>query len=278
MLWKKKQEKVGDDVNVEPSHEGKNQDIEAHGMEDDQLAPLGTHKAVKEYVNVQPELELSHKGKNPIVEAHGIKKIDTHLINSELENTSLPSLKKKKKKQKGKKPSSKGKNIESSFSRCTQVGGGDFLQVVESLALSRPFSDKRLKEHNTSKPNMRVEIVDNGTWFFVLASDGYEESKGCIFLFESIILYEQQNDILANVGHSLERILVYPLYHTQTYGLSLGERLHSLKHFFHTHASYLSVLNDLLPDGITLLSIHIRVGGAEITLIRLGIQLKASFF
>ena len=34
---------------------------------------------------------------------------------------------------------------------------------------------------------------------------------------------------------SVERILGYPLNHTQTAGLSVGERLHSLKHSFQTH-------------------------------------------
>lgn len=75
----------------------------------------------------------------------------------------------------------------------------------------------------------------------------------------------------------IERILGYPLNHTQADGFSLAERLLSLKHCFQTDtlAYHLSVLKSLFPGGLTLLSIYSGVGGAEITLHRLGIHLKS---
>ncbi|KAA8527972.1 hypothetical protein F0562_035159 [Nyssa sinensis] len=75
----------------------------------------------------------------------------------------------------------------------------------------------------------------------------------------------------------LECILGYPLHHTQSTDFSLTERLLSLKHCFQTDtlAYHLSVLKSLVPGGLTVLSIYSGIGGAEITLHRLGIHLKA---
>ncbi|XP_028095774.1 probable inactive DNA (cytosine-5)-methyltransferase DRM3 [Camellia sinensis] len=74
----------------------------------------------------------------------------------------------------------------------------------------------------------------------------------------------------------LERILGYPLNHTRDSELSLKERLQSLKHSFQidTLGYHLSVLKSLYPGGLTVLSIYSGIGGAEISLHRLGIRLK----
>ncbi|KAM7467211.1 hypothetical protein LguiB_014773 [Lonicera macranthoides] len=74
----------------------------------------------------------------------------------------------------------------------------------------------------------------------------------------------------------LERILGYPVHHTQATGFGLAERLQSLKHCFQTDTLgyHISALKSLFPDGIRVLSIYSGVGGAEITLNRLGICLK----
>ncbi|PWA84093.1 S-adenosyl-L-methionine-dependent methyltransferases superfamily protein [Artemisia annua] len=91
------------------------------------------------------------------------------------------------------------------------------------------------------------------------------------------LMWVGRNRLAPLEPESVERILGYPLNYTQTDGLSVGERLHSLKHSFQTHTLgyHLSVLKSLFPDGITLLSIYSGVGGAEITLNLLGIRLKA---
>ncbi|KAM0031884.1 putative DNA (cytosine-5-)-methyltransferase [Helianthus debilis subsp. tardiflorus] len=82
---------------------------------------------------------------------------------------------------------------------------------------------------------------------------------------------------LAPLGpESVERILGYPLHHTEADGMSAGERLQSLKHSFQTDTLgyHLSVLKSMYPEGISVLSIYSGVGGAEITMNRLGIRLK----
>lgn len=75
----------------------------------------------------------------------------------------------------------------------------------------------------------------------------------------------------------LERILGYPINHTKNPDMSVIERLESLRNCFQTDTLgyHLSVLKPLHPGGITLLSLYSGIGGAEVTLHRLGIYLKA---
>ncbi|GJN36147.1 hypothetical protein PR202_gb24986 [Eleusine coracana subsp. coracana] len=74
----------------------------------------------------------------------------------------------------------------------------------------------------------------------------------------------------------LERILGYPNNHTDLFGLSQQERFAALKFAFQTDtlAYLLSVLKDKYPSGMRVLSIYSGIGGAEVTLHRLGIRLK----
>lgn len=108
-----------------------------------------------------------------------------------------------------------------------------------------------------------------------------------------LLSFEQQREILHQcrllnlvwVGQNklepvepeyLERILGYPLNHTQAAENSLLERLQSLRYCFQTDALgyHLSVLKSMYPGGLTLLSIFSGIGGAEIALHRLGIHLR----
>lgn len=108
-----------------------------------------------------------------------------------------------------------------------------------------------------------------------------------------LLTSEQQRNILHHcrslnlmwVGHNklgpiapecLESILGYPLNHTQAYS-SLIERLQSLRYCFQTDTLgyHLSVLKSMYPQGLTVLSIFSGIGGAEVSLHRLGIRLKA---
>ncbi|WJX90786.1 DNA (cytosine-5)-methyltransferase [Trifolium repens] len=75
----------------------------------------------------------------------------------------------------------------------------------------------------------------------------------------------------------LERILGYPLNHTQSADCDLTERLQLLKYCFQTDTLgyHLSVLKPIFPNGLTLLSIFSGIGGAEVALHRLGIKIKA---
>lgn len=82
---------------------------------------------------------------------------------------------------------------------------------------------------------------------------------------------------LAPIGPAhVERILGCPVDHTRAPGFSLTERLLALKHCFQidTLAYRLSGLKSRFPEGLTVLSIHSGLGGVEIALHRLGIQLK----
>ncbi|CAL1412918.1 unnamed protein product [Linum trigynum] len=74
----------------------------------------------------------------------------------------------------------------------------------------------------------------------------------------------------------LEIMLGYPLNHTEDSGVSLADRLQSLKYSFQIDALgyHLSSLKSLLPQGITMLSLSTGIGGAEVALHRLGVQLK----
>ncbi|XP_052203885.1 probable inactive DNA (cytosine-5)-methyltransferase DRM3 isoform X3 [Diospyros lotus] len=111
--------------------------------------------------------------------------------------------------------------------------------------------------------------------------------------YKGLLSVEKQRDVLHQcrtlnllwVGHHklgpvepehLEQILGYPLQHTHASGFGLKERLESLKHSFQTDTLgyHLSVLKFLFPEGLTVLSIYSGIGGAEISLHRLGIHLK----
>ncbi|KAG8084438.1 hypothetical protein GUJ93_ZPchr0010g7714 [Zizania palustris] len=76
--------------------------------------------------------------------------------------------------------------------------------------------------------------------------------------------------------HQIERILGYPRNHTNLFALSPSDRIAAMKYSFQidTLCSLLSVLKDLYPDGLRVLSIYSGIGGAEIALHRLGIPLK----
>ncbi|CAK7326268.1 unnamed protein product [Dovyalis caffra] len=74
----------------------------------------------------------------------------------------------------------------------------------------------------------------------------------------------------------LEKILGYPFNHTLIADISLTERMYSIGYSFQTDTLgyHLSVLKLMFPQGITVLSLFSGIGGAEITLHRLGIHLK----
>ncbi|ONK78779.1 uncharacterized protein A4U43_C02F22320 [Asparagus officinalis] len=74
----------------------------------------------------------------------------------------------------------------------------------------------------------------------------------------------------------MEYILGYPMKHTEVWGLSLDDRLGLLSNCLQvdTLAYHLSVLKDLYPEGIKVLSVFTGIGGAEVALHKLGIQFK----
>ncbi|KAK3033032.1 hypothetical protein RJ639_035658, partial [Escallonia herrerae] len=74
----------------------------------------------------------------------------------------------------------------------------------------------------------------------------------------------------------VEMLLGFPRNHTRGGGISRTDRYKSLGNSFQvdTVAYHLSVLKDLYPGGINLLSLFSGIGGAEVALHRLGITLK----
>ncbi|KAL6011496.1 DNA (cytosine-5)-methyltransferase drm2 [Asimina triloba] len=74
----------------------------------------------------------------------------------------------------------------------------------------------------------------------------------------------------------IEMLLGFPKNHTRGGGISRTERYRSLGNSFQvdTVAYHLSVLKDLFPNGITVLSLFTGIGGGEVALHRLGIPLK----
>ncbi|KAI7724882.1 hypothetical protein M8C21_025808 [Ambrosia artemisiifolia] len=74
----------------------------------------------------------------------------------------------------------------------------------------------------------------------------------------------------------VEMLLGFPRNHTRGGGISRTDRYKSLGNSFQvdTVAYHLSVLKDIFPNGINMLSLFSGIGGAEVALHRLGIRLK----
>ncbi|PIA61909.1 hypothetical protein AQUCO_00200122v1 [Aquilegia coerulea] len=74
----------------------------------------------------------------------------------------------------------------------------------------------------------------------------------------------------------IESLLGFPKNHTRGGGICRTERLKGLGNSFQvdTVAYHLSVLKDMFPNGINVLSLFSGIGGAEVALYRLGIPLK----
>ncbi|PIA36578.1 hypothetical protein AQUCO_03300046v1 [Aquilegia coerulea] len=82
-------------------------------------------------------------------------------------------------------PSKERENIESRGGFVSNLPG-DVARVDGQLAVARAFGDKSLKEHLSSVPDVSMEMIDEGTEFFILGSDGLwvvmsnQEAVDCI--------------------------------------------------------------------------------------------------
>ncbi|KAH9790777.1 hypothetical protein WN944_009841 [Citrus x changshan-huyou] len=74
----------------------------------------------------------------------------------------------------------------------------------------------------------------------------------------------------------VEMLLGFPKNHTRGGGISRTDRYKSLGNSFQvdTVAYHLSVLKEMYPDGINVLSLFSGIGGAEVALHRLGVRMK----
>ncbi|XP_052191449.1 DNA (cytosine-5)-methyltransferase DRM2-like [Diospyros lotus] len=90
------------------------------------------------------------------------------------------------------------------------------------------------------------------------------------------LVWVGRNKVAPLEPDEFEMLLGFPRNHTRGGGISRTDRYKSLGNSFQvdTVAYHLSVLKDLFPGGINLLSLFSGIGGAEVALHRLGIPLK----
>ncbi|XP_043725115.1 DNA (cytosine-5)-methyltransferase DRM2-like [Telopea speciosissima] len=90
------------------------------------------------------------------------------------------------------------------------------------------------------------------------------------------LVWVGRNKVAPLEPDEIEMLLGFPKNHTRGGGISRTERLKALGNSFQvdTVAYHLSVLKDIFPGGINLLSLFSGIGGAEVALHRLGIPLK----
>ncbi|OIV90336.1 hypothetical protein TanjilG_14734 [Lupinus angustifolius] len=90
------------------------------------------------------------------------------------------------------------------------------------------------------------------------------------------LVWVGRNKVAPLEADEVETLLGFPRNHTRGGGISRTDRYKSLGNSFQvdTVAYHLSVLKEMYPNGINLLSLFSGIGGAEVALHRLGIPLK----
>ncbi|KAH0721709.1 hypothetical protein KY290_005860 [Solanum tuberosum] len=90
------------------------------------------------------------------------------------------------------------------------------------------------------------------------------------------LVWVGRNKVAPLEPDEVEMLLGFPKNHTRGGGISRTDRYKSLGNSFQvdTVAYHLSVLRDLFPNGINVLSLFSGIGGAEVALYRLGVPLN----
>ncbi|CAA0833768.1 DNA (cytosine-5)-methyltransferase DRM2 [Striga hermonthica] len=90
------------------------------------------------------------------------------------------------------------------------------------------------------------------------------------------LVWVGRNKVAPLEPDEMEMLLGFPKNHTRGGGISRTDRYKSLGNSFQvdTVAYHLSVLKEMYPKGINMLSLFTGIGGAEVALHRLGIKLK----
>ncbi|KAI3670075.1 hypothetical protein L6452_41681 [Arctium lappa] len=90
------------------------------------------------------------------------------------------------------------------------------------------------------------------------------------------LVWVGKNKVAPLEPDEVEMLLGFPRNHTRGGGISRTDRYKSLGNSFQidTVAYHLSVLKNIFPNGINMLSLFSGIGGAEVALHRLGIRLK----
>ncbi|XP_010251207.1 PREDICTED: DNA (cytosine-5)-methyltransferase DRM2-like isoform X1 [Nelumbo nucifera] len=90
------------------------------------------------------------------------------------------------------------------------------------------------------------------------------------------LVWVGRNKVAPLEPDEMEMLLGFPKNHTRGGGISRTERIKALGNSFQvdTVAYHLSVLKNMFPNGISVLSLFSGIGGAEVALHRLGVHLK----
>ena len=157
------------------------------------------------------------------------------------------------------------------------------MTVQDALTFTRPFWpswDKRKHIYGVTSEMAGVEQICWELERMVRDSRGIlsEEKEKQIMHQCKIanLIWNGQGRLSSLQPHQLERILGYPADHTNLHDLNPQDRIAAMTCAFQTAtvAHLLSVLKDMYPDGLRVLSIFSGIGGAEVALHRLGIRLN----
>lgn len=157
------------------------------------------------------------------------------------------------------------------------------MNIEDALPNTRkwwPSWDIRKQINSISSDTLGVNQVCERLSKMMMESKGFiSREQQLDFIHQckcSNLIWVGPNRLKPMEPEQVETILGYPNQHTELHGLQTSDRLALLKYSFQidTLAYHLSVLKNLYPDGIRVLSVFSGTGGAEIALHRLGIHLK----
>ncbi|XP_043701399.1 DNA (cytosine-5)-methyltransferase DRM2-like [Telopea speciosissima] len=156
------------------------------------------------------------------------------------------------------------------------------LTIQEAFPLTKkwwPSWDKRTKLNCLTSSHGSAKVIKR----IRLALENWDEEPP--LRIQKYILFEcrrwnyvwvGKNKVAPLEPEEIEMLMGYPKYHTRGGGTSLTDRIKALGNSFQvdTVAFHLSVLKNIFPNGISVLSLFSGIGGAEVALHRLGIPLK----
>ncbi|KAM0902888.1 hypothetical protein ACQ4PT_019016 [Festuca glaucescens] len=155
--------------------------------------------------------------------------------------------------------------------------------IEEALSFTRKFWpswDKRKKIYGVNLELAGIEKICGELERMIRDSRGnLSEEKQARIIHQckmANLIWTGQDRLSPLQPDQLERILGYPSNHTSLPNLNPQDRIAAMTYAFQTDtiAHLLSVLKNMYPDGLRVLSIYSGVGGAEVALHRLGIRLK----
>lgn len=157
------------------------------------------------------------------------------------------------------------------------------MTIEDALPFTRQFWpswDKRKQIYGVTLEVAEVEQICEELGRMIRDSRGIlSEQKQSQIMHQckmANLIWTGQDRLSPLQPNQLERIFGYPSNHTGLFGLNPQDRIAAMTYAFQTDtiAHLLSVLKDMYPDGLRVLSIYSGVGGAEVALHRLGIRLK----